>query len=111
MTSIASRSRGRERSALSRLAAGRIWCHHLIAVQSVSLRTEHRMRRREFFAIVGGSFLWPLAARAQQAGKTYRVGLLATGGAMDERRRNILEGLAADGFFQGAHLQSAVRSG
>ncbi len=71
------------------------------------------MRRREFITIVGGAFLWPLGARAQQAGKTYRVGLLATGGvaAMDERRANILEGLAANGFFEGRNLEFEVRSG
>ena len=71
------------------------------------------MRRREFIMIVGGALLWPLAARAQQAGKTYRVGLLATGGvaAMDERRANILEGLAANGFFEGRNLEFEIRSG
>lgn len=71
------------------------------------------MRRREFITIVGGALLWPHGARAQQAGKTYRVGLLATGGvaAMDERRDNILEGLAANGFFEGRNLEFEVRSG
>jgi len=71
------------------------------------------MRRREFITIVGGSFLWPLTAGAQQAGRTYRVGLLATGGvaAMDERRDSILEGLAANGFFEGRNLEFDVRSG
>ena len=71
------------------------------------------MRRREFITIVGGALLWPLAAGAQQAGRTYRVGLLATGGvaAMDERRDSILEGLAANGFFEGRNLEFDVRSG
>jgi putative tryptophan/tyrosine transport system substrate-binding protein len=72
------------------------------------------MRRREFITIVGGSLLWPLAVGAQEAGRTYRVGLLATGGefaAMDERRDSILEGLAANGFFTGRNLQFDIRSG
>jgi putative tryptophan/tyrosine transport system substrate-binding protein len=72
------------------------------------------MRRREFITIVGGSLLWPLAVGAQEAGRTYRVGLLATGGefaAMDERRDSILEGLAANGFLAGRNLQFDIRSG
>jgi putative ABC transport system substrate-binding protein len=72
------------------------------------------MRRREFIAIVGGAAAWPLAARAQQPGKIYRVGLLATGGAFgagDERRKSILQGLAANGFVEGRNLAFEARWG
>ena len=37
------------------------------------------MRRREFVALVGGAAVWPLAASAQEPGRTYRLGGVAVG--------------------------------
>src|SRR5262245_43497390 len=33
-----------------------------------------RLKRREVIAVLGGFVVWPLAARAQQAGKIFRIG-------------------------------------
>jgi putative tryptophan/tyrosine transport system substrate-binding protein len=66
------------------------------------------MRRREFIALMGASITWPLASRAQQAGRTYRLGcLLAT-----PRDANIafFDELRRRGFIEGQNLTVEFRT-
>jgi putative tryptophan/tyrosine transport system substrate-binding protein len=66
------------------------------------------MNRRDVIKLFGGAATaWPFAARAQQPGKTYRIGLLGSGSSVsvgDERRKALISGLAARGFVEGRNL-------
>jgi len=62
------------------------------------------MRRREFLGVFGATVALPLAARAQQNGKTYRIGVLSGGsaiGPLDVRSKSLTGGLAQRGFIEG----------
>ena len=71
------------------------------------------MRRRDFLALLAATAAWPRAARAQQPGKTYRVGLLTNGPAvnpLDARRVALVSALAARGFAEGKNLVLVLRA-
>ena len=65
------------------------------------------MRRREFISLLGGgAVVWPLAARAQQAGKTIsRVGMLLFGRPDNDPNVNAFrQGLRDLGYVRSQNL-------
>src|SRR5438128_619927 len=62
------------------------------------------VRRREFFTLLGGAVAQPLAVRAQEAGRTYRVGFLIPSGRETPAVVAILDELRLAGFVEGQNL-------
>src|SRR5262245_45638221 len=71
------------------------------------------MRRHAFIALLGGAAAWPLAARAQQAQKMRRIGVLMHLAADDpEGQRRVaafLQGLQEAGLAVGRNVDIDVR--
>jgi putative ABC transport system substrate-binding protein len=65
------------------------------------------MKRREFITLLGGAAAaWPLAARAQQGGKRYTVGILSAGGGGVQAALNsaFFDGLREWGWVEGKNI-------
>src|SRR5436190_356849 len=65
------------------------------------------MQRRDFVRLVGMAAAWPLGARAQQAGKTARIGVLWRGAGAEQEGANIkalLKGLSDNGHSEGRDI-------
>ena len=64
------------------------------------------MKRRNFLALVGGAAAaWPLAARAQQAGKVYRIGVFTAGAPLMSKTWSIfIDGLKELGWTEGKNI-------
>jgi putative tryptophan/tyrosine transport system substrate-binding protein len=59
------------------------------------------LRRRDFIILFGGAAAWPLAARAQQAGKPVRIGYLSATSAPDLNIENFRQGMSGVGYLEG----------
>ena len=65
--------------------------------------------RRKFLAMFGGAAAWPLAARAQQAGKIWRLGLLQPGAPPEPLVDAIRARLRELGYVEGRDLTVEAR--
>jgi putative ABC transport system substrate-binding protein len=70
------------------------------------------MKRREFITLLGGAAVWPITARAQQAGQPKRVGVLRGGPDADFQPRYALfrDALAQLGWMEPRNLRIEYRS-
>jgi putative ABC transport system substrate-binding protein len=71
------------------------------------------IRRRDFITLLGGAAAtWPLAARAQQAGRIYRIGVLETSPAASNAANfdALRKGLRELGYVEGQNLVLDYRS-
>src|SRR5262249_33978766 len=78
-------------------------------------RMTAQMMRRQFITLLGGAAAWPLAARAQQAERMRRIGVLINRTADDPEGRArlaaFLEGLRELGWAEGRNIQIETRFG
>ena len=68
------------------------------------------MKRRAFISLLGGAATWPLAAGAQQAGKTPRVGYIRAGTPNnDQVREEFVRGMRDLGYIEGHNITYEFR--
>ena len=60
--------------------------------------------RRELLAALGGAAAWPLAARAQEAGRVYRLGALIPAGRETPAVVAFFDEMRLHGFIEGRNL-------
>src|SRR5262249_15174456 len=65
-----------------------------------------QLRRREFITLLGGMVGWPLAARAQQSARVFRIGFLGFGSAStwSNRVEVLRAGLRDLGYVEGKNI-------
>ena len=67
------------------------------------------MKRREFIGLLGGAAAaWPLAARAQQPARVYRIAFLANSGRQAPTIVAFFDELRLNGFIEGQNLNVVV---
>src|SRR5215510_865215 len=67
--------------------------------------------RRAFITLVGGAAAWPMAARAQQSGRVYRIGWLQPAPIPDAWLKAFRQGLQEFNYVEGKNLIIEYRWG
>jgi putative ABC transport system substrate-binding protein len=62
------------------------------------------VRRRAFISLLGGTAAWPLAARAQEAGRSYWLGILIQSPRHAPATLALFDELRLNGFIEGQNL-------
>ncbi|WOH48221.1 ABC transporter substrate-binding protein [Bradyrhizobium sp. sBnM-33] len=62
------------------------------------------MRRREFITLIGVTATWPIAARAQQSGKVWRIGSVSSSEVADQLLHALTQKLDVLGYIQGKNI-------
>jgi putative tryptophan/tyrosine transport system substrate-binding protein len=63
------------------------------------------MRRRDFISfVIGGAVAWPVAAPAQEPGRTYRIGFLLPTNRQSPPVQALFDELRLNGFIEGQNL-------
>jgi ABC-type uncharacterized transport system substrate-binding protein len=74
-----------------------------------------RLRRREFITLLGGAVAWPVAARAQQADRVRRIGVVTsapeTDADLQARYAVLRQALQQLGWTKGRNIQFDQRLG
>src|SRR5262245_18634708 len=64
-----------------------------------------QLKRREVITLLGGAVVaWPLAARAQEDGRTYSLGFLLPSARQTPAVEAFFDELRLNGFLEGKHL-------
>ena len=66
------------------------------------------MRRRDFIVLGGAALAWPLAARAQEPGRIYRLGVMTGAARAAPRIAAFFDELKVLGFVEGQNLKIVV---
>ena len=71
----------------------------------------HQWKRREFITLLGAAATWPVAARAQQAGKVWRIGFLyaSTPASYPDNPEVFRKGMRAFGYVEGTDFIMEMR--